>query len=150
MNMNISEETIEIGGKEYKLFLNRKAILNWEHLTHPTEMSKKYQNLIGSETETDFELKDDTNPLEMFGEVDTELDKALTEMTDIYAKFYWVALYQNHQLSVSEAKELFDQAVEEYGIDQLIQLANQMLENANKDLVGKSTKNLKALKSTKN
>ena len=71
-------------------------------------------------------------------------------MSDIYAKFYWVALYQNHKLSVSEAKKLFDKAVEEYGIDQLIQLANQMLENANKDLVGKSIKNLKALKSTKN
>ena len=150
MNLNISEETIEIGGNEYKLFLNRKAILNWEHLTHPTELSKKYQDLISGNTQQEIELEDDTNPLEMFGGVDEELDNALAEMTDIYAKFYWVALYQNHKLSISKAKELFDKAVEEYGIDQLIQLANQMLENANKDLVGKSTKNLKALKSTKN
>ena len=150
MNIKISEETIEIGGKEYKLFLNRTAIVNWERLTKATEVASKYQELLSKPESDNVELAEDTNPFEMYGNVEEELTEALDKMQDIYEKFYWVALYQNHKLSISEAKKLFEQAVEEYGIEQLINLANQMLENANQDKIGKSTKNLKALKSTTN
>ena len=84
MNLNISEETIEIGGKEYKLFLNRKAIINWEHITHATELQKKYQNII-SEISKDVEINDDTNPFEIDTEAE-ELDTMLSEVEDIYSK----------------------------------------------------------------
>lgn len=149
MDLNISEEIIEIGGKEYKLFLNRKGIINWEQMTHANEMQTKYKDLIQGNSD-EIEITDDTDPFEMYSGVEEKYESALKEMTSAFAKFYWIALYKNHKLSLSEATKLFDEAVEEYGIEQLIELANQMLENANKDNVGKARKNLKALKSTKN
>ena len=59
-----------------------------------------------------------------------------------------MALFKNHNLSKQEAGELFDKALEEYGIDQLAELAQQMIETANKNN-NSNLKNLKALKSTK-
>ena len=147
MNKNISEETIEISGKEYKLFLNRTGIINWERMTQATEKASKYKD-IANITSNEIEITDDMNPFEAYGDIEEKLDSALNEVRDIYAKFYWIALYTHNKLSLSEATKLFDTAVEEYGIEQLIQLANQMLENANQDMIGENKKNLKALKST--
>ena len=149
MNINVSEEIIEIGGKEYKLFLNRIGIVNWEKMTKLQEKSKEIQELTKKlEQESEIELTDDTNPFELYDTSEEEMNSKIDEMTDIYAKLYWVMLYTHHKLSMSEAKKLFDEAVEEYGIEQISQLANQMIEQANKDNMGKPRKNLKALKST--
>lgn len=149
MNINVSEEIIEIGGKEYKLFLNRIGIVNWEKMTKLQEKSKEIQELTKKlEQESEIELTDDTNPFELYDTSEEEMNSKIDEMTDIYAKLYWVMLYTHHKLSMSEAKKLFDEAVEEYGIEQISQLANQMIEQANKDNLGKPRKNLKALKST--
>jgi len=144
MNKNISEEKIEIGGKEYTLFINRTAIVNWEKMTKLTEKVNTISNNVKSE---DIEITNDTNPFEMYGTSEEDIDKEYNELVDIYAKFYWVALYTHHKLNIEEARKLFDIAVEEYGIDQLGELANQMVENANTDRMNR--KNLKALKSTK-
>ena len=40
-------------------------------------------------------------------------------------------LYEEHKLDYSKAKELFDQAIKEYGLDALGELALQMIEDAN-------------------
>lgn len=151
MNKNISEEVIEIGGKEYTLFLNRKGIVNWEKFTKLDKKAKEYSDLAKElEKSDEVEITEETNPFEMYENVDEgELEAKLAEMTDLYAKFYWVALYTHHKLSLSQARELFEQAKEEYGINQLAELANQMLETANKDIINKEPKNLKALKSVK-
>lgn len=145
---NISEEIIEIGGKEYTLFLNRKGITNWEKMTKFKEKSKEIQNSLVETEEKDVEISDDTNPFEMYGEEDN-FDSALQEAKDMIVKFYWVALYTHHKLSLNEVKSLFEIAVEEYGLEQLTQLMNQMITNANTDILAKNRKNLTALKPTK-
>lgn len=151
MNNNISEEKIEIGGKEYTLFLNRKGIINWEKFTKLDEKAERYDELAQELKKLDdVEITEDTNPFELYDDVDeSELETELAEMIDLYAKFYWVALYTHHKLSLSQARELFEQAKEEYGMNQLAELANQMLETANKDVINREIKNLKALKSVK-
>ena len=154
MNKNISEEVIEIGGKEYTLFLNRKGIVNWERFTKLNEKAEKYDKLrdelTKETTDDDVEIDENTNPFELYSDVDEDmLETQLAEMKDLYAKFYWVALYTHHKLTLSQARELFEEAEKEYGINQLAELANQMLETANKDIINKEPKNLKALKSVK-
>lgn len=152
MNKNISEEIIEIGGKEYTLFLNRIGIINWERMVNLNEKSNEFNKLANEivEVNEDIEINEDTNPFEMYEDINENvLNEQLAQMIDIYAKFYWVALYTHHKLSLSQARELFDIAMEEYGIEQLSELANQMIEVANKDMMKKERKNLKALKSTK-
>ena len=61
------------------------------------------------------------------------LEKDEQELKDIYVKWYWIALYTNHKLTLSEVNDLFTKAEEEYGIEQLIELANKMTEQANKN-----------------
>lgn len=150
MDKNISEEIIEIGGVEYTLFLNRTGIVNWEKMVKLNEKSKEYQNLANELTQ-DVEITDETDPFALYSDEEVEkLETQLESMKDLYLKFYWVALYTHHKLPISQVRTLFDEAIEEYGLDQLAELANQMLENANKDLINKKRKNLKALKSTHN
>lgn len=43
MNNHISEEIIEIGGKEYTLFLNRKGITTWENKTNISSKALELQ-----------------------------------------------------------------------------------------------------------
>ena len=152
MNKNISEEIIEIGGKEYTLFLNRIGIINWERMVNLNDKADEFKQTAKElqEEQQEVEITDDTNPFEMYSDVnEDELNKQLNEMIDIYVKFYWVALYTHHKLTIGQVKELFNVAMEEYGIEQLSELANQMIETANSDLMKKERKNLKALKSTK-
>ena len=152
MNKNISEEIIEIGGKEYTLFLNRIGIINWERMVNLNDKADEFQKTAKElqDEQEEVEITDETNPFEMYSDVnEDELNKQLNEMIDIYVKFYWVALYTHHKLTIGQVKELFNVAMEEYGIEQLSELANQMIETANSDLMKKERKNLKALKSTK-
>lgn len=151
MNKNISEEIIEIGGKEYTLFLNRTGIVNWEKMTKLSEKAENYKELASNlQKVEEVEITDETNPFEMYGDYNEDaLNEQIDEMKELYVKFYWIALYTHHKLSLTQVRELFDIAEEEYGLEQLGQLANQMVENANKDLVNKERKNLKALKSVK-
>ena len=152
MNKNVSEEIIEIGGKEYTLFLNRTGIVNWEKMTKLNDKAEKYQKVAEQLTsDEEIEITDNSNPLELYtGINEEELDNQFNEMIEMYVKFYWVALYTHHKLPLNQVRELFNEAIAEYGIDQLAELANQMIENANKDMMNsKERKNLKALKSTK-
>lgn len=150
-----SQEKIEIDGKEYILFLNRKGIVSWEKITtlqkQAKEIEKKYKEFVDvSESDFPIEVKDGDNPFEISGgnEID-DLTADEEKLKDIYIKFYWVALYENHKLPISEVKNLFAKAEEEYGLEQLIGLANQMVEDANTDRYGAKTKKLKALRPTK-
>lgn len=150
-----SQEKIEIDGKEYILFLNRKGIVSWEKITtlqkQAKEMEKKYKGYMNTaEADAPIEVKDGDNPFEISG--GDELDEITADeakLKDIYIKFYWIALYENHKLPISEVTDLFQKAEEEYGLEQLIGLANQMVEDANTDKYGAKTKKLKALRPTK-
>ena len=142
MNKNISEEIIEIDGKEYTLFINRTGIVNWEKATSlkttAKELTEKYK-----EKDNKIVFDDNFDPFSSEFDIDEDEKK----LYDAYSKFYWMALYKNHKLTIKEADELFYKAVDEYGINQLAELAQQMIESANTD--NTNLKNLKALKSTK-
>ena len=153
MNKNISERTIEIGEKEYTLFLNREGIVGWEKASNFQTRVIRFQTLAKKiqDGETAYEVANDANPFELGKEeepANEEYESALEDMRDVVAKFLWVATYTHHKLKVDEATDLYKQAEEEYGFDQMFQLLLEMVEDANSDMVSKR-KNLKALKSTK-
>ena len=148
-----SKEVIEIDGKEYTLFLNRKGIIAFEKYTkeeekRASELEKKYKSLIEQkDADNDaLEIKDDTNPFEGIESFD-DIDEDHEMIKNLYKKLYWIMLYENHKLSFNEVGKLYDMACEDYGEEKVNELANQMIEEANKDNVSKKElKNLKALK----
>lgn len=144
---NFSEEKIEIDGKEYTLFLNRKGIVAWEkynkeEVKKVQEIQDKYKDLLnGKESKMNEE-----NPFEDV----TEIDDDTKMMEKMFIKLYWIMLYTNHKMTLKEVEELWSKAIAEYGLEQLGELANQMIEDANKDLLGKQeVKKLTALRPKK-
>lgn len=143
----ISQEIINVKGVDYTLFLNRKGLIAWEKfcekdLKKSQEIREKYKNLLKGESE----LNDNTNPfegLEDFNEEEMEQDKNSVSQT--FKRFYWIVLYTNHQMSVNDANKWYDDACEEYGEEQMYLLANQMIEDANKDKIEERTKPIKNL-----
>ena len=147
-----SKEIIEIDGVEYTLFVNRKVIVAWEKYSGKINeelkrISEKYQGLDINNVEP---ITEDTNPFEGLEELDNQEDQMLL-LSKSYKNLYWLMLYTEHKLSESKANELYDKACNEYGEDKIIALANQMIEDANKDMVTKNSelKNLKALRPQK-
>lgn len=145
-----SQETINIGGKDYTLFLNRKGIVAWEaitradrekdDLTDEAEKLKVAQEII---------IKDGDNPFEISNA--EEILSTEEKTYSYYQKLYWIMLYTNHKLDLKDAEKLFNKALEEYGLEQLVNLALQMLEDANTDRYGQSElKKLTALRPKKN
>lgn len=143
-----SQETIEIDGVEYTLFLNRAGILAWEKYSKKdNESLTKARDLYNKITsEEEIEIKDDTNP---FAETDALLSGE-EDMLKSYKKMFWILLYTNHKLPLAKAEELFDKACEEYGRQQVVALEDQMVNDANTDRVtNPNLKKLEALRPTK-
>ena len=141
MITNFSEERIEIDGEEYTLFLNRKGISSWENITKASkvaaELEDKYKNKLVETNEEIPEIKDDSNPFDFSKSEELEaIEKDEELLKQVYIKFYWIALYTKHQFSIAKATELFEKAEQEYGIEQLVELANKMVEDANKNRYG--------------
>ena len=150
-----STETIEIDKKEYTLFLNRKGIVSWENITKvskkATELQDKYKGIVDKlQTDDPIDVPDDANPFDYAEDSANDITEDTEILREIYIKFYWIALYENHKLSLSEVTDLFEKAEKEYGFEQLVQLANQMIEDANIDkFENKELKKLTALHQTK-
>lgn len=147
------KEIIEIDGKEYTLFLNRKGILTWEKITNAIrkaeEIDNKYKNLESIGSNEEIEIKDGDNPFELADNVKLDIEEDNEAMLTMYKKLYWIMLYEEHKLDYKVVESLWEKAVEEYGVDQLVELAFQMMEDANTDKTNK-IKNLKALRPKKN
>lgn len=157
---NFSEEVIEVEGKEYKLFLNRAGIALLEKTTKFSEflklLSKQY---VGIE-ENSVEVNEEFNPNEILNKYEN-IDNDEEKLRQTVIMFYCIALSANHNLNLSQTKEWFEKAEngtinengesnnDGYGIDQLVALMIQMIENANIPSNSENLKNLKALKSTK-
>lgn len=146
----ISQEIINVKGVDYTLFLNRKGLIAWENyseddLKKSQEIRNKYKSLFKKT-----ELTEDTNPFELLEDINLDdLEEDRKKVSNTFKRLYWILLYTNHKLSVSEASQWYDDACEEYGEEQLLQLANQMIEDANKDKLeekNKPIKNLQALR----
>lgn len=146
-----SKEVIEIAGKEYTLFLNRKGIVAWDKYARE-ENRKITQIELDLMSNKNAEIKNDTNPFENIDEnIGEENDKIVSKS---YRKLYWIMLYENHKLSLEQVNELYDKAVEEYTEDQLIKLGNQMIDDANINRINseeetKPPKKLQALRPSK-
>lgn len=147
----LSEEIINIGGKDYTLFLNRKSILAWEKFAGEEnskmgQIESSYNNLFNGKNA---EIKKGINPFEDITEPNTEENDKIVSSS--YRKLYWLMLYEHHKLDFEDANKLYDEAVEEYGEEQLIALAVQMIKDANSDRTGnKETKKLEALRPSEN
>lgn len=140
----ISKERIEISGVEYTLFLNRQGLVSWEKYSR--EENAKLQEMETKYANVNNEITDDTNPFEAVNEElnDSEI------ISKTFRKLYWIMLYTEHKLSLAQVNELYDKACEEYGEVQLIQLAQQMIEDMNIDKISKTElKNLTALRPKK-
>lgn len=158
MNKNISEEKIEIDGKEYTLFINRTGLVAWEKHTKFAEyanlLKKRYDGIMLDE-DNQVEITEDTNPFTMYGDLEN-LDEDEEKLREATIEFYWVALYTHHKLNINQVRELFKKAEygtdkeAGYGLDQLVQLVIQMVNSMNTDNVSTNKiKNLKALRPTK-
>ena len=149
----IGKEIVEIGGVEYTLFLNRKGIIAWEkYAQKEADIVTKMHEELKSVSLEEEKIEENTNPFEGLDVLDNiEEKKAAT--TAYYQKLYWIMLYENHKFSLEKAKEIYNEACKEYGEEQIIQLGNQMIEDANKDLIQEQEQNelkkLKALRPTK-
>lgn len=148
-------EKIEIGGKEYSLFLNRKGIVAWEKYSveenkKVIDAANKYSDCFENKDATDATIDESTDPLKDVDDILVDDDTVSKSVR----KLYWIMLYTYHKLSFNEVNKLYDEAIEDYGEDQLILLARQMLEDANRDMnkveERKNLKNLAALRPTKN
>lgn len=147
----IAKEIIEIGGVEYTLFLNRKGVIAWEkYAKKEAEVVKALSNKAKEVNLEDVEeIGADTNPFEGLEEIDN-IEENNETVSLYFQKLYWIMLYENHKFSLEEVKKLYDEARKEYGEEQLIQLANQMLVDVNVNPNANSEiKNLKALRPTK-
>lgn len=151
----LSTEIINIDGVDYTLFLNRKGIMAWEKFSKSekekvSQLRDKYQEIIEDNGVENFdELDNNVDPFEGLEEID-DLENDIAYMNKIYSRLYWIMLYTNHKLSISEASELYNKACDEYGNEQVILLAQQMVNDVNIDPdKGKQLKNLAALKPTK-
>ena len=150
---DFSKEIINIDGVDYTLFLNRDGIVTWEKLSNAmkktSEIESHYKDGLPSLEE--MEIKDGDNPFELAKQQSSQLEKDEEMLTDMYIKFYWIMLYENHKLDLKDVKVLWEKAVQEYGIEQLIELGMQMLDDANRNkLENQNLKNLKALRPKKN
>lgn len=147
----LSKEIINIDGVDYTLFLNRAGIVAFENYTKKekrelSEISSKYQDISNEEIDFD-KLDDNVNPFESINDLD-DLDEDTKKISNIFKRLYWIMWYTEHKLSISEASDLYDKAVKEYGIDQIVQLGYQMIEEVNTD-PNANLKNLAALKPKK-
>ncbi len=142
-----SKEIINIGGVDYTLFLNRKGIIAWENITKALRKKSQLEETL-NDINQEIVINDGDNPFEI-SKVD-EVLSAEDEAIEYYAKLYWIMLYEEHKLDYSKAKELFEKAIDEYGLDALGDLALQMIEDANTNKnENKELKKLAALRPKK-
>lgn len=148
---NLSEEIIEVGGKEYTLFLNRKGLVAWERETKDKQeqiqsLQNKYQVITEELESTDKSKSDD--PFEGLDKLDElgDIDKDTQLTIDTFKSLYWIMLYTHHKMSKEEVEKWFDEAIKEYGVVQLMELGNQMLRDINIDSMIQDQDNLKKLK----
>ena len=149
---DFSKEIINIDGIDYTLFLNRKGIVAWEKLTNAmkktSEIEQHYKD--GFPTQEEITIKDGDNPFELADGNASQLEKDEEMLTEMYIKLYWIMLYDHHKLDITKVRKLWDKAVNEYGLEQLIELSMQMLDDANKNRTeNRNLKNLKALRPKK-
>ncbi len=140
----LSTEIIEIGGKEYTLFLNRKGLVAWESSAKVSKSLMELKGKYNANDDEEIEFDGNANPFELYASKEQEIAKDEQNIRESFIKFYWIALYEKHALNYDKVTELFEKAEKEYGIEQLMQLAQQMIRDVNTNNF--EPKKLKALR----
>ena len=150
-----SKEIISIDGNDYTLFLNRKGMVAYEKYIQEekkrVEEMQKATSELYKENDTIYEINDDTNPFDEDVEKKANLFDELESLNDsTYIKLYWIMMYEHHKLPLSRVKELFNLACEDYTKEKVIELAEQMIADANSNRIEQEqVKNLTALRPKK-
>lgn len=145
-------EIIELNGIEYTLELNRDSFLKIDQYSN---IQKSMETIKKDLYEHIEEIDDDTNPFE--NELNDEIieqnvNEKIETLHKIIERAFWIWLYPNHQLKISQVQELlkpyyddddkFNELCEKYGeyMEKCVSIRNEYLEQ---------TKNLKALANKK-
>lgn len=141
-------EIIELNGVEYTLELNRDSFLQIDKICN---VQKSFQILNRSLYEYTEEIDDDYNPLENSiddEDIQKEIDLKDETLKRLAERAFFIWLYPNHKLKISEVKELIrpyleDEEKAEYIGQKLGQYLNECVEIV--ENYSKERKNLKAL-----
>lgn len=101
-------EIIKLNDVEYTLELNRESAVRIEKYTN---LQKTYKEISKPLFEYKEEIEEDENPFEdeiKLDEMQEEADKKLATLKDLYAKAFWIWLYPNHKLNITQVKEILE------------------------------------------
>ena len=99
-------EIIELNGEEYTLELNRNSFLQIDKLCN---VEKSMQIINKSLYEYVDEIDDDYNPLEntpSLEEIQKKTEQKVVDTRKLYERGFFVWLYPNHKLKISEVQEI--------------------------------------------
>lgn len=99
-------EIIELNGVEYTLELNRDSFLKIDQYSN---IQKSMETIKKDLYEHIEEIDDDTNPFadELSDEaLEEAVNEKLNTLYKIIERAYWIWLYPNHKLSISQIKEI--------------------------------------------
>ena len=101
-------EIIKLNDVEYTLELNRESAVRIEQYTN---LQKTYKEISKPLFEYKEEIEEDENPFEneiKLDEMQEEADKKLATLKNLYAKAFWIWLYPNHKLNITQVKEILE------------------------------------------
>lgn len=145
-------EIIELNGVEYTLELNRDSFLQIDKICNVQKSMEIIQRGLYEYNE---DIDDDYNPLEdSINEEDIEKEISLKEETlhKIVERAFFIWLYPNHKLKISEVKEILKPYLEDEEKAQFIgeKMAQYLQECvAIREEYNEERKNLKALANKK-
>lgn len=108
-------EIIELGGNEYTLELNRDSFLQIDKICNVQESMKVLQRGLYEYVD---EIDDNYNPFEEKNMIDdSSLEKEVKEKEKVLRKLversFFIWLYPNHKLTISQVKELVSPYLED-------------------------------------
>ena len=134
-------EIIELNGFEYTLELNRDSFLKIDQYSNV----KKSMEIIESDLyEYIEEIDDDTDPFATefdYDKIEEEAQNKLNTLYKILERAFWIWLYPEHKLSISQVKEIlkpyfdddnkFQFLCEKYGefMQKCVEIRNEYNEN---------------------
>lgn len=141
-------EIIELNGVEYTLELNRDSSIRIEQYTN---LAKSMQQVKKAVIDYKEEIEENENPFAEevdFDLMQSEAEKKLETLHKIIERAFWVWLYPNHKLSISEVKKIISPYYEtDEKVEFITQKYSELLQKSTEitDKYLEQQKNLKAL-----
>lgn len=106
-------EIIKLNDVEYTLELNRESVVRIEQYTN---YKRVYKDISKPLFEYKDEIKENENPFENeieFEKMQEEAEKKLKLLQEIITKAFWIWLYPNHKLNISEVEKILKPYLED-------------------------------------